>query len=243
MSEAGVAPNRRKAAKEGKGSVEPALPVDAVPASERSAVGARVRLARERRNMGLRELARRINVSPSLISQIERGKAMPSVATLYAMVSELSVSLDSLFVDLGNGKGRSSLEAPDPGVPEARPTSAESGRGADRPVRSDARDSIKLATGVTWERLTAGADPVADFLHVIYEPGGASSEEGLVRHAGREYGFVLSGRLGVAVGFDQHELGPNDSIAFDSMNPHRLWTIGAEPVHAIWCVVGRGNPA
>jgi transcriptional regulator with XRE-family HTH domain len=226
-------------------SVDSAPTVDAesgaVAASDRSTVGARVRLARERRNIGLRELARRINVSPSLISQIERGKAMPSVATLYAMVSELGVSLDSLFIDLGHTKDGSSPGISDPGTDESNPTSAGFGRSANRPVRADSRDAIKLASGVTWERLTSGEDPVADFLHVIYEPGGASSEEGLVRHAGREYGYVLSGRLGIAIGFDQFELGPHDSIAFDSMNPHRLWTIGTKPVHAIWCVVGRGN--
>jgi transcriptional regulator with XRE-family HTH domain len=202
-------------------------------------VGARVRRAREQRGIGLRELARRINVSPSLISQIERGKAMPSVATLYAMVSELDVSLDSLFADVGEAENQVSRGRGD-STPTPHSTSTGDGN-PNRPVRSDSREAIKLASGVTWERLTSGEDPVADFLHVIYEPGGASSEQGLVRHAGREYGYVLSGRLGVAVGFERFELGPHDSIAFDSAHPHRLWTIGAEPVHAVWCVVGRAS--
>ena len=38
-----------------------------------------------------------------------------------------------------------------------------------------------------------------------------------MRHMGREYGLVLSGRLRVTIGFDEeHELGPGDSIAFES---------------------------
>jgi hypothetical protein len=43
----------------------------------------------------------------------------------------------------------------------------------------------------------------------------------------------------VRVGFDEYELGPDDSIAFESSSPHRLWTIGGEPAEAIWVVIGR----
>ena len=79
-----------------------------------------------------------------------------------------------------------------------------------------------------------------DFLEAIYEVGGASTpDQSLMRHHGREYGYVVSGRLGVQIGFEQHELEPGDSIGFDSTLPHRLYNIGDVPVHAIWFVVGR----
>jgi hypothetical protein len=45
--------------------------------------------------------------------------------------------------------------------------------------------------------------------------------------------------LGVRVDFEEYELGPGASIAFDSSSPHRLWTIGDEPAQAIWVVLGR----
>jgi len=45
--------------------------------------------------------------------------------------------------------------------------------------------------------------------------------------------------MGVQVGFEEYELGQGGSIAFDSSSPHRLWTIGDEPVHAVWVVIGR----
>jgi mannose-6-phosphate isomerase-like protein (cupin superfamily) len=50
---------------------------------------------------------------------------------------------------------------------------------------------------------------------------------------------VISGRLGVRIGFDEYDLGPGDSISFDSSSPHRLWAIGDDPVKAIWVIVGR----
>ena len=60
-------------------------------------MGERLRAARTARALSLRELAGRLGVSPSLISQIETGRANPSVSTLYAIAAELDVSLDELL--------------------------------------------------------------------------------------------------------------------------------------------------
>jgi quercetin dioxygenase-like cupin family protein len=106
--------------------------------------------------------------------------------------------------------------------------------------RADSRTSIRLASGVVWERLTTASIPNVDFLHVIYEVGGASSpEHEFQRHAGQEWGYVLSGTLGVTIGFDEVVLGAGDAIAFDSTTPHRLYNAGDEPVHGVWFVLGR----
>ncbi len=107
-------------------------------------------------------------------------------------------------------------------------------------TRPNHRPVINLATGVRWERLTATPDPLLEFLYVVYEVGSAScDEDSLLTHAGNEYGYVISGRLGIRIGFDEHELTAGSSISFDSTSPHRLWAIGARPVHAIWVVIGR----
>ena len=54
---------------------------------------------------------------------------------------------------------------------------------------------------------------------------------------------MISGRLGVRIGFEEYALGPGGSVSFHASAPHRLWAIGDEPVHAIWVVVGReGDP-
>jgi transcriptional regulator with XRE-family HTH domain len=193
-------------------------------------VGQRLRSERERHGVSLRELARRLEISPSALSQIETGRSRPSVGTLYAIVSELDMSLDELF-----GAQRTAASA-------ARAAEAEE-TGATLVQRRDTRKGIELESGVRWERLTPTAEQDADFLYVVYEVGGASSREGThMRHMGREYGLVLSGHLRVTIGFDEeHELGPGDSIAFESSRPHRLENAGAEPVEAIWFVVGRSH--
>ena len=55
-------------------------------------LGPRLRAIRLARGIGLRELARRLDLSPSSISQIETGKIQPSVRTLYAFASEFAVA-------------------------------------------------------------------------------------------------------------------------------------------------------
>src|SRR6201999_4283316 len=76
-------------------------------------VGEGLRKHRQEAGMSLRALAREIGVSPSLISQIEHGKATPSVATLYAIVSELGISLDELFFD--NPRGAAAMHGQESG--------------------------------------------------------------------------------------------------------------------------------
>jgi transcriptional regulator with XRE-family HTH domain len=199
-------------------------------AGELGDLGSRLREERERARISQRELARRLGVSASLISQIESGQSKPSVSTLYAIVTELDVSLDDVFrihddeLSIATAVGAESDSAV-----VARPV-----------VHPIERHVVELDSGVIWERLTSHEHEDVDFLHVIYDVGGSSaSDERLMRHPGREYGYVLSGRLGVQLGFERHELGPGDSIAFDSTTPHRLWNLGDEAVHGIWFVVGR----
>jgi transcriptional regulator with XRE-family HTH domain len=201
-------------------------------------VGPRLRAHREQRGLTLRELARRLGVSPSAISQIETGKSRPSVSTLYSIVSELGMSLDELF---GAPKAGQS-----PAAPAAAPQSVSRRKPRGRPAterhvqRADSRATIDLESGVRWERLTPGPDHDTDFLFVTYDVSGSSSEGNRsIRHSGHEYGLVLSGSLEVTVGFDHYVLGPGDSISFDSTVPHRLTNLGDEPVRGVWFVLGR----
>ncbi len=213
------------------------------PSSVEHDVGRRLRAHREASKLSLRELARRLGISPSAISQIETGKSLPSVSTLYAIVSELGMSLDELFAnDDAQATATSAGRAEPHGAagPVERGPARQRGHADERFQPAGSRKSIELESGVRWERLTAYPDPAADFLYVVYDVGGSSSGgDRFIRHAGREYGLVLSGTLEVTVGFDSYVLGPGDSICFDSTIPHCLRNIGDEPVHGVWVVIGR----
>ena len=187
-------------------------------------VGMRVRGARAEAGLTVRELARRIGVSPSHVSQVERGIGAFSVPALYAVARELDVSMHAL------------LDPPDqePAATLAGQPAGDLGqsgivqRAADHPT-------IVLGSGPRWSRLTAGGEENAEFLEVVYAPQTARPAED-IRHEGREYGIVIAGELTVEVEGARTTLGPGDSIVFDSKRPHRFWNDSDGEVRAIWFV-------
>ena len=193
-------------------------------------VTARLRAERKKSGMSLRALAKAAEVSPSLISQIETGKVNPSVGTLVALATALSIPLDELFSDDGETEADNSQAA----------TFARSGPGSGQSPILKPRDrpSVDLAGGVRWERLTPTSDSKVTFLYVTYGVGGSSSPpDALMQHEGREFGLVLEGRLGAQIGTESYDLGPGDSIVFECSRPHRFWTIGDAPAVVVWTVV------
>jgi transcriptional regulator with XRE-family HTH domain len=189
-------------------------------------LGSRLRQARERKGFTVRGLARYVGVSPSLVSQIERGHVMPSVGTLYSITNQLEIVVDDLFKDAAAGASGNRDSA--------------NKNAADPVQRPNGRRTIRLAEGVRWERLTPRPDPEVEFHYVVYEPNAESCDkDSLIRHGGKEYAYMISGRLGVKLGFEEFELGPGDSITFDAQMPHRLWTVGKKPAEAIWVVYNR----
>jgi transcriptional regulator with XRE-family HTH domain len=194
-------------------------------------LGSRLRAAREQKGMTVRGLARYVGVSPSLVSQIERSRVMPSVGTLYAIANELGLVVDDLF------KGPVSRSKTGERPPESESSVAD----IQNPVlKPDQRKTISLADGVRWERLTPVPDKDLEFLIVVYNAGAESCpRDALIRHGGKEYAYLISGRLGIKISFEEFELGPGDSISFDAQMPHRLWTVGKEPAVAVWVVLNR----
>jgi transcriptional regulator with XRE-family HTH domain len=129
------------------------------PAVVSKDLGTRLRQARTRKGFTVRGLARYVGVSPSLVSQIERGRVMPSVGTLYSIANQLELVVDDLFRDAGSGpkggeRAKTTEDAPDP---------------VQRPSN---RKTIRLAEGVRWERLTPRPDSEIEFLFVVRSGGG-----------------------------------------------------------------------
>jgi len=205
-------------------------------------IGAKFRAARQKKKLSLRELASRAKVSASLLSQIENGRANPSVLTLYNVAEALSVSITYFF--------------PDPETPSQPPTLLRTDTTASE-LRSDyhnafgvleqrfskspvitpiLRLAIELKGGVRWERLTASEEEDIQFLEIQYQPGAASGST-MSHHSGHEFGLILAGELKLELGFEQYTLTVGDSIIFASITPHRLSNEGTEMVRAIWIVM------
>src|SRR5215470_16098211 len=84
-------------------------------------IGRRLAAHRGQRGMRVAELAREVGVTPSLISQIERGMSRPSVSTLFAIAQALDVPVDAFFRE------------PPPPAAAAQPDGPPGRAGADGP--------------------------------------------------------------------------------------------------------------
>ena len=209
-------------------------------------VGERLREARQRRGVSVRSLARELGVSASLISQIETGKSQPSVSTLYAMTTALGISVEDVFASVPAGDASEVVDGAREAVGGLPGTvlaalGAARGQRVGPVVRPGDRQVLQLDSGVTWERLGQLPHPHVDFLLITYEPGGSSSSEsGLMRHSGSEYGYLLSGELLLTLGSEDLRLGPGDAISFESTTPHRYRNDGLEPAVGVWFVTEPG---
>jgi transcriptional regulator with XRE-family HTH domain/quercetin dioxygenase-like cupin family protein len=216
-------------------------------------IGEKLRTARQAQHMSLRDLAEKASISASMLSQIETGKASPSVRSIYSIATALALPIDYFFPDdkanhdtLAYGKAVGTDEMTASEMREATINRASNGSTSDftsHPIMAQVlnaalRPTIRLRGGVTWERLTANAEPDVEFLEITYAPD-ASSGEKLSHHGGREFGLVVEGELVVQLGFKQITLRAGDSIVFDSTTPHRLWNNTDEPMRAMWVVWNR----
>jgi transcriptional regulator with XRE-family HTH domain len=198
-----------------------------------------IREERRGRGMTLRELARRVGMTPSHLSKIERELANPSVGALWMISDELGIPMADFFA--GEHAGSADTQPSQARVfPPAPAGEASLSSSLFTPaVDPEERESIKMA-GVEFLRLTPHDDATIEFMEVRHEVGAGDAEP--YRHRGREYGLVLKGRLLAEIGFGKYILDPGWSIAFDSSSPHRVLNVGDEPAVAVWVVIGRNSP-
>jgi len=216
-------------------------------------IGEKLRAVRQERQMSLRELAIKAEVSASMLSQIETGKVFPSVRSLYGIAAALDVSIDYFFPEQGIAStAQESLVSSEAGELTASEMRDSRLRGETENVtefprhaqssspivHANSRPMIELKGGVTWSRLTSLAESGAEFLEITYAPG-ATSGENMSHHEGREFGMVLEGELIVELGFESYKLCVGDSMIFESTTPHRLANKGTGQMRAIWVVLSQ----
>jgi transcriptional regulator with XRE-family HTH domain len=179
-------------------------------------VGQNVRRERERAGLSVRELARRLGVSASFLSQFELGQSQAAVSTLFAIASELNLSLDDLL-----------------GHSVAPPKKRRSGKSD--PPRVE--EYLAFQTGVRWRRLAELDGEQVDFLLTEYEPGADSAPvDQPQRHRGNDYGYVLEGTLTIVINGRRRRIKQGNAIAMRGDVPHRLVNETDQLVRAIWFV-------
>jgi transcriptional regulator with XRE-family HTH domain len=173
-------------------------------------VGERLRDIRRLRRATLKTIADRAGVSESFLSQVERGRASASIASLRRIASALGVSVADLF-------------EPD-GPP--RP----------RVLRKDERPS--LAFGILGRKLLLTPRPLSHLEVFVGEldPGGSTGAEPYAHGDSEELFVVLAGTVQLELGGDVHDLEAGDSIDYRSSMTHRVTNVGEERAEVMWII-------
>ncbi len=169
-------------------------------------LGERIRKIRIDKKMTIKEIAEKVGVTSSLLSQVEKNKTNPSVNSLMAIAKALEVPISAFF--------------------DEEPL-------ADPVIRSNQRNFLKTQSGVTYYLLTP--EPFKHHVALIYnvfEKGATVGE--MYSHEGEECGFVIEGRLEVVCENKTYILETGDSIILDSTKPHKCTNIYDGQTIAIW---------
>jgi len=163
-------------------------------------LGNKLRVLRMRKKIALSDLAKHTGLSPSMLSQLENGKMIPTLPTLARIAMVFDVGLDYFF---SQKKGKKLFSVVRAGERMRFPERAD----APRPAYS-------------FECLTFAAQGqnfnayLADF-----PPAGTGDASGHV-HEGTEFLFVLQGSVAVHYEGEEHTLNEGDSVLMDSSEPH-----------------------
>ncbi len=173
-------------------------------------IGQKIRALRKERGLTLKQLAALANCSPSFISQVERGKVSPSIATLKQIASALKVNIVDFFL------------SPDGFEPVV--------------MREDERVEISMPR---WKakiyllvRGTRGKKMQP--FYTIIEPGGGS--RGLYSHEGEEFGLVLKGELEIDLNGVKHRVKEGESFYYSSQIPHSWTNPTDQETVVVWVV-------
>lgn len=171
-------------------------------------IAVNLRQIRTDRGMSLKDVADKTGLTVSFLSQLEKGKTMPSISTLKSIAVSINTTISALV-------GESPV-LPDP------------------VIRKDERKSIKYAEGITMYLLSSsGSNNQMETLLFELSPN-ASSGTKAYRHFGQEFVMVLSGILEITLNSRRHVLKKGDSIYFNSSSPHSFKNISKGRTEAVW---------
>ena len=173
-------------------------------------LGARIRSLRVARGETLRKLAAQAGVTESFLSQVERGVASPSIASVQRIARALGTSIAELFA----ADDRAGIVV----------------RAADR------RRVVYQGLGAVDEFLTRATDGRLQVIMSAIQPGGGTGDEAYTHDSDEEVVVVLEGVLDLWVGPEHYRLESGDAVTHSSRVPHRNTNPGPAVARVLFCI-------
>ena len=188
-----------------------ASPVPAIAAPPR--VGEQIQRLRAERRMTLDDLSRAAGVSKSMLSEIERDKANPTIAVAWRLTNALGVSLDSLFAP---------QKAPE-AIAVSGPHDIPTLNGHEAKYQLRVWGPIELAGKFEWYELTL--QPGGALVSNAHEPGT------------REHLTVLQGSIEIEAAGTTKRLKAADTARYVADEPHAIRNAGKGEAKALLVVI------
>jgi transcriptional regulator with XRE-family HTH domain len=172
-------------------------------------LGERIRSIRRLRRRTLKEIASAAQVSESFLSQLERGRANATIATLQRLSTALGIEVSDLFA-----------------TEEPRP----------RVQRREAREFV--AWGLLGRKALLTPKPFHSLEVVVarFEPGGSTGDEPYTHGDSEELLIVVEGQVHVQLGTEVHQVHAGDSVHYQSSTPHRVSNVGDEAAEVLFVI-------
>lgn len=163
-----------------------------------ASLGAALRRLRKAQGLTLQQLASRCGLSQPFLSQLENGKAMPSLMALHNVAQALKTTAHSLL------------------QPPERPEVSL--------VRDGEGETYELTEGGSVRFLCRGDAHLMEPNEVVFEPGAGTVNAG---HEGEEVLYILEGNLRVELDdSDPVELARGDVLTYPATTPHTMTAVG-----------------
>ena len=177
------------------------------------AIADKLRTLRLRRSMGLEQLAEHTGFSPAMLSRLENGRLVPTLATLTRIAIVFNVGLDYFFSD-----------------PRKRHIVALVKRNERRVFPSDPKSKL-----VPWHFESLDFPVTGRKINGYLAHFHSLAEEKITPHfhPGVELLYLLNGKLEMVIGVETYQLDEGDSIYFDSIQKHSYRSLTKTPCTAV----------
>ncbi len=177
--------------------------------------GERIKERRQELGLSLRDLAELTNLSATFVSNLERGRANPTLASALSIAHALKIALPRLLAD----------------------ASADN-----MIVRSDKRGRLVFPdTHVSYEVLTPQVTRKMVLFRVCLDPKAGYTLQQLVGEPSEECIFVLSGTIEITLAGKISELNAGDCIYFENRYLERIRALGDSSADYISAIARNGS--
>ena len=159
-------------------------------------VGLTIRNIRIQKNITLKDVASKCGISSSMLSQIEKGNANPSLNTIKMIAQVLEVPIFKFFLENDSPQNNLSI------------------------LKKDDRKII-ITKNLKYELLSPNVPTEIEFMKMVLTKLNSDSSSEPKAHKGEEIAILLRGKVKLTTKFSECILEQGDSVHIPAQEPHR----------------------